>query len=343
VPPVTPAPAAPYYAGKLASLQDIFGTADVTVDTDRVVVNGRAYPVVDDVIVVLEPKYWPAALAGRLGVERTAAGAAPDRAFAEDIQFSFGDEWTTFSEILPEHDAEFADYFDLVDIGALAAARVCDFGCGIGRWSWYLAPKCREIVLVDFSEAIFVARRNLRSAPNALFFMGDVTALPFRDGFADFAFSLGVLHHLPVPALDAVRGLARFSPRLLVYLYYALDNRPAYFRWLLAMVTAARVQLARVRRPAARRAVSWAAAAGVYWPLVALGTLVKPLGGAKYVPLHEAYAGKSLGRIQQDAYDRLFTRIEQRVSRAEIMTLRDTFSSVRLSDNQPYWHFLCER
>jgi hypothetical protein len=61
------------------------------------------------------------------------------------------------------------------------------------------------------------------------------------------------------------------------------------------------------------------------------------------VPLYDFYAGKSRARIEQDVYDRFFTGIEQRVSRAEIQRLRDTFRTVTISSGLPYWHFLCER
>src|SRR5690606_4214648 len=131
---------------------------------------------------------------------------------------------------LPEHREEFERYFDLVDWKSMANARVCDLGCGMGRWSAFAKDRCREIVLVDFSDAIFVARKNLGQAKNALFFMCDLKRLPFRDDFADFLFCLGVLHHLPTPCLEEVRALKRAAPKLLIFLYYALDNRPGYFR-----------------------------------------------------------------------------------------------------------------
>lgn len=329
------AQAASYYADKVASLRDIFGTPDVRVEQDRVVVGGRAYPVVEDVIVLLPRERWPAGLTG----SRPAASAD----FAPDIQNTFGQEWQAFAEVLPAHERMFRDYFDLVPASDLVGQRVADLGCGMGRWSRFVAPHCREIVLVDFSEAIFVARRNLRAQRKALFFLGDVTNLPFRDDFADFAFSLGVLHHLPISALEAVRRLRRLAPRLLVYLYYALDNRPAHYRVLLRGVTAARTRLARIESRQARDVLSWGIAAAVYRPLVALGWLARPFGLHRHVPLHEGYRGKPMKVLQQDAYDRFFTRIEQRVTREEILGLRSDFSRVVVSDNIPYWHFLLER
>jgi SAM-dependent methyltransferase len=296
---------------------------------------------VDDVIVLLAPEQYPSLVAAKLGVEPPGARI---NTVERLVQASFSDEWRQYGDILPEHAGEFARYFDLVDLGALQKARVCDLGCGMGRWSYFLAAHCRELVLVDFSEAIFRARKNLRQADRALFFLGDITRLPFRRDFADFAFCLGVLHHLPMPALDAVSSIARYAPCLLVYLYYALDNRPWYFRSLLAVVGASRGVLSRVRSPQARRGIAKLIAALVYRPLIGLGYVLDGCGYGKYVPLFETYQRKSLYRIQQDVYDRMFTPIEQRVTRQDIVEkLTERFGSITVSDGPPYWHFLCRR
>ena len=309
---------ASYYADKLPALADLFG-CPVSLHGSHLATPGMRYPIVDDVIVLREPD--------------------PNNL----VQYSFGREWRQYSDILPEHRDEFAQLFDLVPLDSLRGLRVCDLGCGIGRWAHFVAPHCRELVLVDFSDAIFVARRNLRQA-NALFFLGDVTALPFRPDFADFAFCIGVLHHLPMPALHAVHRLAPYARRLLIYVYYALDNRPWHYRALFRGVNTARTCLSRVRDPHVRRLVAGLVAAVVYKPLVGMGHLLELAGRGRLVPLFEAYRGKSLRRIEQDAYDRFFTSIEQRVTKRQIVeTLSPLFSRLRLSDRPPYWHFVCER
>jgi len=229
-----------------------------------------------------------------------------------------------------------------VDLPGLQNARVCDLGCGIGRWSYFLKNKCRQLILVDFSEAIFVARQNLRDVENPIFFMGDLQTLPFRNDFADFLFCLGVLHHLPTNALEEVRRLKRFTPQILIYLYYALDNRGFYFQHLLSMVTALRLMTSKVRSPSFRTIFTWFAAFIFYLPFLALGKAVHPLGLSHHIPLYEAYQGKSLERIRQDVYDRFFTRIEQRFSKKQILALKDTFDEVTISNQLPYWHFLCQ-
>lgn len=312
-----------YYRNKLDSLQKIFGTNRIELAENSIRINGVEHPIRSDVIDMTEH--------------------LKSDTFAEDIQYTFGAEWTAHRQIRPEHAKEFAQYFDLVDCSALKEVRVCDLGCGSGRWSSFLVNQCRELVLVDFSESIFVARENLRAAGNAIFIRADITKLPFADDSMDFVFCLGVLHHLPVPCLEATRSLKRLAPRLLIFLYYALDNRPFYFRTALSLVTAVRLVLARIRSERLRKIISLLGAIFVYKPLVILGQLLQVIGLGSHVPLYDFYKEKSLGRIEQDVYDRFFTRIEQRVTRAEIAALQSDFSEVRISEQLPYWHFLLIR
>ena len=330
-----------YYSEKKSVLMDLFGATQVEVEQDCIVVDGLRFPVVDDVIVLLPPDRYPKHVLDSLGDART-PGPATRGPFATDVQHTFGEEWQAYPEMLAEHEKEFSQYFDLIDIDSLASATVCDLGCGSGRWSYFLRNRCRQMILVDFSDAIFVARRNLRDCENALFFMADLTNLPFKRPFADLVICLGVLHHLPVPALYAVRRLKVFAPRILVYLYYALDNRPLYFRPLLALVSGLRRLTSRIRGSQSREVFTWVVSASVYVPLIFLGRCLSVIGLGRFVPLYDTYKSKSLRRIRQDVYDRFFTRIEQRVTRASIVGLNDTFASVTVSPHLPYWHFLCE-
>lgn len=309
-----------YYENKIESLKEIFGANSIKLNPDSLIIDDHCYPIVNDVIIVDD-------------------SAKASANFAPDIQATFGAEWQSYASINSDNETEFKQYFDLVDLESLKNFRVCDLGCGNGRWSYFLQNKCRELVLVDFSEAIFVARKNLSNADNTIFIKCDLTKLPFKDNFADFLFCLGVLHHLPTDCLKEVVNLKKFAGRILIYLYYNLDNRPVYFRYLLKLVTSIRLQTSKIQTEKTRLMLAKIGTYCVYLPFILLGKLLKPFG--IQVPLYEAYHDKDLKRIEQDVYDRFFTRIEQRVSRNQILELSSTFKSIKISDNPPYHHFIC--
>jgi len=327
-----------YLSDKIDILKDVFGDDRIRIQDSTLRVGDYEFPIVDDVIILLDPSEYPDFLKEKLNPDQLQT--PPPHSYSPDIQYTFGREWTQFSQILPEHERLFSGYFDLIDVDELKDKRICDLGCGMGRWSYFLHDKCKEIILVDFSEAIFEARKNLSQADNAVFFMANIKNLPFREMFADLIFSLGVLHHLPTPALDEVRALKKFAPKLLIYLYYALDNRPYYFRILLQLATGIRKLCAPIKSPSIRNIFTWLGALIFYYPFLILGFLLRPFGLSMYVPLYEGYHDCGIDQIRQDVYDRFFTGIEQRVSQKEILELKDTFSNITISEKMPYWHFV---
>ncbi len=328
-----------YYDNKLETLRDIFADKKAAFKDGFFFSCGRRYPVLDDVIVLCEPSEYTDLVKHRL----LSAESGGSSNIARDIQSTFGEEWKSYSRLLPEHEKEFHQYFDLTPPETLIGKRCADIGCGMGRWSYFLSGFAGEIVLVDFSDSIFVARENLKGKDNCIFFMCDLKKLPFRADFADFLFSLGVLHHLPTPCLEEVKHLGKFAQELLVFLYYALDNRPLHFRLILKLVTIIRSILCRVQNKLFRKIFSLAGTYMIYMPLVLIGKMLRPVGLSRVVPLYDFYKDKTPGRIEQDVYDRFFTRIEQRVTRKQILALKEYFSDVLVSENIPYWHFLCKR
>lgn len=80
-----------YYQDKIRPLKEVFGTERIAVEEGFLIVDDRRFPVVDDVIIALEPAKWPRALRERLS-EGVTSAASPAVGFAEDIQFTFGEE-----------------------------------------------------------------------------------------------------------------------------------------------------------------------------------------------------------------------------------------------------------
>jgi len=274
-------------------------------------------------------------------VERDRAPTNIDR---KTVQ-GFGEEWAAFDQsrlVGDEYQKLFDGYFGIFDFADLPAdAEGFDLGCGSGRWAAGVAPRVGRLHCIDPSEqALEVARRRLRGLLNVDFHLASANDIPLPDGSQDFGYSLGVLHHVPDTAsalADCVRKLKPGAPFLL-YLYYKLDDRPAWFRALWRLSDAARRVIAGLPFPA-RKAASTAIAATVYWPLSRTAHLAEKAGlDVSGIPL-SPYRYRSFYSMRTDALDRFGTRLEQRFSREEIaaMMAEAGLVDIRFSDEPPFW------
>ena len=259
----------------------------------------------------------------------------------------FGAEWSRFDQTgtpAGELDRYFAMYFERFPWDALPKNPVgFDLGCGSGRWARYVAPRLGGGTLhcIDASaEAVAVAQNNLREAPNCQFHHATVDQLPLADGSMDFGYSLGVLHHVPDTAAGIRACVAKLKPGapLLLYLYYAFDNRPPWYRWLWQGSDRVRRVVARLP-DRARFLTADMVAAGVYWPLARLGRLGEKAGlPVGLFPL-SFYRKASFYTMRTDALDRFGTQLEQRFSRAEILEMMTGAGLERVTfrEGAPYW------
>lgn len=257
----------------------------------------------------------------------------------------FGREWATFDQTEldeREHARLFDDYFSIFPFDTLPEdAEGFDLGCGSGRWAVLMAPRVGRLHCFDPSEeAAAVARRRLAGLASAEVRVAAADSIPLADGSQDFGYSLGVLHHIPdteAAMRDCVRKLKPGAP-FLVYLYYSLDNRPAWFRLVWKGSDGVRKLVSKLPfRP--RRAVSDAIAASVYWPLARFSRLGERLGAnVSNLPL-SAYRDCSFYTMRTDALDRFGTRLEHRFSRAEIeaMMVRCGLGGIVFREGTPYW------
>ncbi len=262
---------------------------------------------------------------------------------------SFGEEWSRFTqEELPpdERQAIFEGYFSMFPWDTLPVnATGADIGCGSGRWAILVAPRVGELNLVDASEAaLAVARRNLDRVGNVRFHHASVDELPFAEESLDFAYSLGVLHHVP-DTLAALRSVARAlkpGAPFLVYLYYAFDNRPWWFRALWRLSDWVRRVISRLP-VGPRNAACDVIAVTVYWPSARLAKLLDAVGLLPAAWPLAAYRNLSFYVMRTDALDRFGTRLEQRFTRTEIEAMLHTagFDGIRFSDRLPYWCAVC--
>ena len=257
----------------------------------------------------------------------------------------FGREWRRFDQTeLAESERQelFAAYFKIFPWPELPAQAVgFDLGCGTGRWAKLVAPRVGRLYCVDASSAALnVARQNLAACANCEFVEASVDRLPFADAAMDFGYSLGVLHHVPDTAAGIRACAAKLKPGapFLLYLYYAFDNRPAWFRLLWRASDVGRRVIFRLPFRF-ERLVTDLLALIIYWPLARIARLLERLGrNVDTFPL-AYYRHLSFYTMRTDALDRFGTSLEQRFTAQQIreMMERAGLERIKFSAAMPYW------
>jgi ubiquinone/menaquinone biosynthesis C-methylase UbiE len=257
----------------------------------------------------------------------------------------FGDEWSRFDQTKLAPDSReqiWREYFAVFPEEVLNPASVgADFGVGSGRWALMVAPRVGKLICVDASEAALnVARRNLEGVGHCEFIESTVNAMPIAPASLDFAYSLGVLHHIPDTqrAMQACVETLKPGAPFLVYLYYRFDNKPKWYAGLWALSELGRKVVSRMPH-GLRYASSQVIAVTVYWPLARFARLAEKLGmRVSSFPL-SYYRSKPLYVMRTDALDRFGTQLEQRFTRTEIRQMMEEcgLRDVRFSDAAPYW------
>lgn len=257
----------------------------------------------------------------------------------------FGDEWTAFDQASmaeEEWRRHFAGYFSVFPFDALPdKAEGFDLGCGSGRWARGIAPQVGMLHCIDPShKALEVTRRILAEQPNVVFHCASVDSIPLADDSQDFGYSLGVLHHIPDTAAAIKSCVAKLKPGapFLIYLYYAFDNRPTWFRSAWRASDVLRRGISRLPF-VVRRRITDVMAASVYWPLTRAALIADRLGLKSHnVPL-SAYRNYSFYTMRTDALDRFGTRLERRFTRVEIthMMKAAALEEITFRDEAPYW------
>jgi SAM-dependent methyltransferase/uncharacterized protein YbaR (Trm112 family) len=240
-----------------------------------------------------------------------------------DTARSFGYEWQAFSEMLPDYESNFRWYFERFPLEAFEGALVLDAGCGTGRHTFYMARSgAREVVAMDFSQAIEVAAYNNRENPNTHFVQADIYHPPFPPRTFDFLYSLGVLHHLPEPerGFRTLLPLVREDGYLNIYLYWNLEGEPRWRRAALSGVTQVRRITTRLPHAMLKK-LSWLIAVafevGLVTPARTLDRFAATRPLADRVPLGH-YRKYSFRVLYTDQFDRFSAPIENRYSRAEV-------------------------
>ncbi len=193
---------------------------------------------------------------------------------------NFGWQWQHFNEMDERYEKQFLGWIGPVKPEFFADKVVLEGGCGKGRHT-QLAAKwgAKDVIGVDLSISVEPAFAATRQLENAHIVQADIYHLPFRRSF-DYAFSIGVIHHLPDPrsGFSSLAGKVKAGGHLSVWVYGAENNE-----WITGVVSPLREKLTSRLRPSALLHLSKLPAAVVF-------TATKLL----YGPLNRSPLGKPL-------------------------------------------------
>lgn len=270
----------------------------------------------------------------------------PDENIDPHTVSSFGEEWNTFHGF-NERELEFTGdmYFDIVTPAMLNdQCTVIDIGCGSGRWIKYLDGRYKKMVGLDPSKAIFAADKLLGQNEKVELVQASTDHIPFPEGSFDFAYSLGVLHHIPdtqKALADSVK-MVKSGGHFLVYLYYRFDNRPLYFKALYWLSNLLRRGISKLPITL-KKGVCNILAVVLYMPFVLLCRFLRLIGVPEKVRFHvplQAYEKQSFYIIRNDSLDRFGTPLEQRFTKKEVKEMMEKvgLTDIIFSDRIPFWH-----
>ena len=258
---------------------------------------------------------------------------------------NFGEEWERF-ENLDEDKIKlkkiFNAYFRLLPKKFINKKNICiDIGSGSGRWAGFLYQKMKKIYLLEPSvKAITVSKKRFKNSKKAVFINQEIKNLDVRDNYFDFAYSLGVLHHINYPkeAFKIVYKKLKKNSPFLVYLYHDFEENSSLYKILWKMSDILRSFISK-RNFLAKSLICELIALLIYYPLAKISLILKKLSiSTKNFPLNYYY-DKSFYVMRNDALDRFGTKYEKRYSRRDISALFKNagFKNIKISNKSPYW------
>jgi SAM-dependent methyltransferase len=139
---------------------------------------------------------------------------------------SFGWQWQHFTQVDPRYEEQMLGWLAPVNRDFFKDKVVLEGGCGKGRHTLLAARwGARDIVSIDLSEAVETAFAATRGAENIHIVQADLLNPPLARAF-DYAFTIGVLHHLPDPQAGFKKLASKIKPGgyFSVWVYGAENN-----------------------------------------------------------------------------------------------------------------------
>jgi SAM-dependent methyltransferase len=222
----------------------------------------------------------------------------------------FGHSWNIYDEILPVHEEQFLRWTTGIEKHDWRGKSFLDVGCGIGRNSyWPMRYGAESCLSIDIDpRTLAAAKKNLSPYAGAVVADRSAYSIDEIEKF-DFAFSIGVVHHLDNPgaAVREMKKSLKQGGTLLLWLYGYENNE-----WLIRYFNPARKFLfSRMPLPVVH-ALS-APATALLWLYLKVG-----LGSSQYLRLIRHF---SFSHLRAIVYDHMIPVIANYYTRDEAIGL----------------------
>ena len=193
---------------------------------------------------------------------------------------NFGAQWLVFDQVQSHHEKQFLDWIAPVTRDFVRDKVVLEGGCGKGRHTRLIGTwGARDVIGIDLSVAVDAAHRNTRDLPNVHIVQADIYRLPLKKRF-DYAFSVGVLHHLPDPRGGFDSLIRRVKPGGAISAWvYGRENND----WIVKVINPLRVRITSKLPPRTLYFLSYIPTVMLYLTLKSIYAPLKNTGLKKYL------------------------------------------------------------
>jgi len=267
----------------------------------------------------------------------------------------FGNEWARYSWLnemqLEKLRNQFIAYTYPIQnlLNERSKLVIADFGAGSGRWSYFFLPFSKKLYVLEPAKKAFeILEKRFPESTSLVLLNETITSNSIPENSLDLAVVLGVLHHLPSTekALNSISEKLKTRGTVLGYIYYSLDNRPMYYKFIWRITDLLRKTIANLPEKL-KFTVCEMIALFVYLPLARISLILSKMKvNIKHWPLSH-YSNLTFEVMKNDALDRFGTRLEHRFSKEEIikMLIAANFdkTTIVFSPNEPYWTFSAKK
>lgn len=262
-----------------------------------------------------------------------------EESLAEDVQTGarFCESWERFSRLDDRYFRQFFDWLAPVAPEHLEGKVVLEGGCGKGRHSAIVSQVgAKEVISVDIGHSADVAFKNVGHLSNVHIVQADIMNLPLKPSI-DFAFSVGVIHHMTWPdrGFKSLSQKVRPDGSIAVWVYGRENNW-----WVLWLVNPVRSITSRLPDKLTA-ALSWVLAIVVYiLSKFAVSWSAKCKRNSRlprfFYQDYLSYIGEfDFTEIYNIVFDHLIAPVAHYVSKEE---LQEWFSDAGMPNAKLRWH-----